>query len=55
MKDIGSDIAYIIVMLIGGFLCISNGHPELAGLGLMIIAGFLKVPKTGRLNQPRRE
>jgi hypothetical protein len=36
MKDIGSDIAYIIVML-------------------MIIAGFLKVPKTGRLNQPRRE
>lgn len=31
-------IGMVANMLFGGFVCISNGHSELAGLGLMIIS-----------------
>lgn len=33
----------LIMWALGGFICISAGHPELAGLGLMIVAGCNRI------------
>lgn len=33
----------LFLWAVGGMVCVFNGHPELAGLGLMVVAGCLRI------------
>lgn len=35
--------ACLFIWVVGGILCIGCNHPELAGLGMMIVAGCLRI------------
>lgn len=39
-------LAFVWVTL-GALVCVSNGHPELSGLGMMIFAGFWLIGVVG--------